>query len=267
MQCPDCQSQAPGWPILCPDCQNLLASLTHLVAPANGPVLRRQPGPNITRALGVMVGIALLVTLGAAFRLHDGGGKKGEVDRRVLARTKGTPSPSPPPQRVTAGGGRQRSAGKLATPQKATTAGRAHAVIRSAAPANKMPDGGAARRDEAVPPKITGLTSTLVAPEVAAGLEISIEPPDPTLTDGTGLLTLKSYTLARIYIDGQFSGVTPRTVKLLAGEHTISLMADGYEEWRRTVQLRGREQAGVLASMSRKAAAAQLSSTPRVGIH
>ena len=91
------------------------------------------------------------------------------------------------------------------------------------------------------------------APEAEAGTEISLEPLDKTLSVNTGLVTLNSYTRARIYIDGQFSGMTPRTIKLLSGEHTITLMADGYEEWTKKIRLNGRQQAGLMASMNRKA--------------
>jgi hypothetical protein len=81
------------------------------------------------------------------------------------------------------------------------------------------------------------------------GVEIGVEPLDPTLTQQTGLLTIKSYVPARIYINGQYSGVTPRTVKLLVGEHTITLMAEGYEDWTRKIQVKGRQQVGLLASL------------------
>lgn len=65
------------------------------------------------------------------------------------------------------------------------------------------------------------------------------------------MLTIKSYVPARIYINGEFSGVTPRTVKLLAGEHTVTLVADGYQEWARKVKLSGQQQAGILASLKK----------------
>jgi hypothetical protein len=36
---------------------------------------------------------------------------------------------------------------------------------------------------------------------------------------------------ARLYIDGAFSGATPRTVRLLMGVHTVLITAPGYESW------------------------------------
>ncbi|MFN7928025.1 MAG: PEGA domain-containing protein [Blastocatellia bacterium] len=72
------------------------------------------------------------------------------------------------------------------------------------------------------------------------------------LQPNVGLVSIKSYVPARVYIDGVYSGVTPRSVKLLAGQHSISLMAGGYQEYTRTVQVSGRQQIGILASLSKK---------------
>lgn len=90
------------------------------------------------------------------------------------------------------------------------------------------------------------------APEAESSPEISLEPPDRSLGQNIGLVTLNSYTRARIYIDGQYSGMTPRTVRLLAGEHTITMIADGYEEWTKTIRLNGRQQMGLMASLNKK---------------
>jgi len=80
---------------------------------------------------------------------------------------------------------------------------------------------------------------------------VLIEQIDPPPTDSTGLLTISAYAPARIYIDGQYSGVTPRTVHLLAGEHQVRLVADGYVEWSSRVSVKKQQQMGVLASMTR----------------
>jgi len=80
----------------------------------------------------------------------------------------------------------------------------------------------------------------------------AIELPDEAAKGGEGLITIRSYTNARVYVDGQYSGLTPRTVRLPSGEHQIRLIADGYEEWTRNVTLRSRQQVGIVASMKRK---------------
>jgi len=210
--------------------------------------------------------------------LNYDGGKQRESGRRVLAQTKALPSPTSLLSAANSSSNEERgaeTAERVSSPAqlKATASvpdvGPDVSVEREsstpapiAAPIKEEAGAHAAKPDEAVPPKITATKPATAALEATAGEEISIEPPDPTLTDGLGLLTVKSYTRARIYIDGQFSGLTPRTIKLLAGEHAVSLMADGYEEWRRKIRLRGREQVGVLASMNKKAVSAELSSNP-----
>lgn len=47
-----------------------------------------------------------------------------------------------------------------------------------------------------------------------------------------GELTIECATAqARVYIDGNYSGWTPRTIKLLAGIHSILIVSDGYTMW------------------------------------
>ncbi|MBK7598528.1 MAG: PEGA domain-containing protein [Acidobacteria bacterium] len=56
---------------------------------------------------------------------------------------------------------------------------------------------------------------------------------------------------AKIYIDGHYSGPTPTTVRLTAGDHQVRLIADGYDEWTRRVKLKSRRQTAIMASMRR----------------
>ena len=67
-----------------------------------------------------------------------------------------------------------------------------------------------------------------------------------------GYLAIDSYIAAKIYVDGQFSGTTPRTVKLIPGDHQIRLIADGYDDWTRRVKLRGSQQVGIKAAMKKR---------------
>jgi hypothetical protein len=94
-------------------------------------------------------------------------------------------------------------------------------------------------------------TATAPAPGATVGAGLEVEGASVELSPRTAMLTIKSYVPARIYINGEFSGVTPRTVKLLAGEHTVTLVADGYQEWARKVKLSGQQQAGILASLKK----------------
>jgi hypothetical protein len=94
-------------------------------------------------------------------------------------------------------------------------------------------------------PRVTPIRRPEVSPEV------EIEQYEAAPTAKSGIVSINCYVPARVYIDGQYSGVTPRTVHLLAGEHQIRLVADGYLEWNNRIQVQSRHQMGVLASMTR----------------
>lgn len=70
-------------------------------------------------------------------------------------------------------------------------------------------------------------------------------------SDEAGVV-INSHTPAKIYINGQFSGITPRTIKLNAGDYQIRLMADGFEEWTRRVRVKNKQQVEINASMKKK---------------
>lgn len=114
--------------------------------------------------------------------------------------------------------------------------------------------------DEVPPRKIaTPIASSVpvvpkpaITPLTEAAPKLEVESAGVLLHPNTGLVTIKSYVPARVYIDGVYSGSTPRSVKLLAGEHTISLLADGYHDYSRKVKVSGQQQVGILASMSKK---------------
>jgi cytoskeletal protein RodZ len=85
-------------------------------------------------------------------------------------------------------------------------------------------------------------------------VQLGIEEIDSKTDVETGVVAINSYTTARIYINGQFSGLTPRTIKLSAGDHQIRLIADGYEDWTRRIRLKKQQQVGIMASMKKKGA-------------
>jgi hypothetical protein len=93
-----------------------------------------------------------------------------------------------------------------------------------------------------------------LADNLSSGAELGVEPVEAAFNPVVGLLTIKSYTPARVYIDGQFSGYTPRSVKLMTGEHKVTLLADGYEEWSRKLRLKGSQQIGIMAALVKKLA-------------
>jgi hypothetical protein len=88
--------------------------------------------------------------------------------------------------------------------------------------------------------------------DTSSGAALDVEPAEAAPVPNVGLVVIKSYTRARVYIDGQFSGYTPRAVKLTTGEHSVTLLADGYEEWSRKLRLRGSQQVGIMAALVKK---------------
>ena len=81
--------------------------------------------------------------------------------------------------------------------------------------------------------------------------QIAVEQLGAKNSDEAGLV-INSHTPAKIYINGQFSGITPRTIKLNAGDHQIRLMADGYEEWTRRVRVKNKQQVEINATIKKK---------------
>lgn len=112
-------------------------------------------------------------------------------------------------------------------------------------------DAGQAVNSQASPAEST--TPSLPPPVLRASgsSAIEIEWTEPPAGAKTGLVSINSYVPARVYIDGQYSGVTPRSVHLLVGDHSLRLVADGYQEWTRRIRVRNRQQVGVIAAMTR----------------
>jgi hypothetical protein len=79
----------------------------------------------------------------------------------------------------------------------------------------------------------------------AAQAELNLPTPDivadlPVLGPDVGELTIEcSVQGARIYIDGSYSGVAPRTLRLRSGFHTILVLSPGYESWERRLYIPG----------------------------
>src|SRR5262249_3497999 len=89
---------------------------------------------------------------------------------------------------------------------------------------------------------------------VRDGTELDVEHIEVKKRGEVGYVAIDSYIPARIYVDGQFSGLTPRTVKLSVGDHLVRLIAEGCEDWTRRVKLKSDQQIGIMASMKKKLA-------------
>jgi hypothetical protein len=124
--------------------------------------------------------------------------------------------------------------------QKAAKVVEASSEVGKNAPAESLP---------ATPQKVEKLPPAQDQPEA----QKPVEQLGAKNSDEAGLV-INSFTPARIYIDGQFSGTTPRTIKLNTGDHQVRLIADGYEEWTRRVRLKNKRQVEISASMKKKVA-------------
>lgn len=62
--------------------------------------------------------------------------------------------------------------------------------------------------------------------------------PQTQTPDGFGTITISSVPdTADVYLDGQFVGNTPETLKLLVGPHTVKLKSPGNVDWERSIEI------------------------------
>ena len=275
MKCHYCQSLIPSNGLRCPNCEAVQRSASQsLIAEHIGVPPRRTTGwmmQTLRYGLlaGSLLGLALAVGVSAA-RFFNTDSLLPKPSPQKQARSGPTPKPDTDPAAGTAPAEQQAATRPPAPAQNetgvpATKPAAAHALDRPAptAPATVPPQ--ASTPPESAPPEVSRVepppsrTESAPAPRDAATAEDALPADSPNLeaeniglSPQTGLLTIKSYIPARVYIDGQFSGLTPRTVKLSAGEHVINLMAEGHVEWSRKVSLKGKQQVGVVASMQPK---------------
>lgn len=276
MKCHQCSHVVKIWQTFCPSCGIRLQSksfstINETPAPAEPSRQRRTLRKTLQFALLALA----VILLASAVRLGppqvNPVAKEAAKAVAVATPTPATtptsepsPVPTPPPPTVAEtklapinlltdvfGLG---STAKPAPPKavKTTTTSPAEPPVASSAdeaPAKKL---GKSAMMPPPPPSIpnTPPPPPTRAPDTEANLEVEATP--TLLQANVGLVSIKSYVPARIYIDGRYSGVTPRSVKLLAGEHSISLMAGGYQEYTRRVKVSGQQQIGILASLSKK---------------
>jgi hypothetical protein len=74
-------------------------------------------------------------------------------------------------------------------------------------------------------------------PSAATGAQVTPQPATPATTRGI-LSVTTSPSGAIVYIDGQMKGITPATIPgLSAGNHSITLIMDGYEDFKTTTEI------------------------------
>jgi hypothetical protein len=268
MQCPKCQAEFEDLHFYCPVCRTLISEYANdqersrrgKLEEAGARLLNVFAGAFI---LGALVLMARAVEWNEFFTLlkREFGSvveetSKPEVERapRTAAQTNRRPAVSSSPAKINEPVRLERTPGiesVRALPQK----------IESLSPddepaqqvSNQEKPVTPANVETNQPANIQASTSEPKPPEqpTVDEVKLGIEQIDGAKTGTTGVLVINSYTPARIYINGQYSGTTPRTIKLTAGDHQLRLIADGYEEWTRRVRMTSRQQVGIMASMKK----------------
>ena len=97
----------------------------------------------------------------------------------------------------------------------------------ASAPPNPQPEPPSTRNPEIAPADTTSPTANVIADS-------------PIIGSNVGELTVEcNIRGARVYIDGSYSGVAPRTLRLRKGFHTILVVSDGFENWERKLLIPG----------------------------
>jgi hypothetical protein len=290
MNCHRCQTSIKYWRTHCPQCGAQLLPLPYSTISDSATSARGRRAPlvkafRLSLLVVALVGLAVTAKLNSARSSGQPPQPSADSTRRASAAPSPTPAPAspaaeesgppppavaeapaptapapaaraavPPPTEFSAEPAAKAAAMNAVATNAALSAPTAPPAPASAAPARPAetaaPKVESPQRADIAMPKVPSVTQSV---EARAGLEV--EGGAVLLSRHTALLTIKSYVPARVYIDGAYSGVTPRSVKLVAGEHTVTLVADGFQEWTRKVRLNGQEQAGILASLKKPGAA------------
>jgi len=89
--------------------------------------------------------------------------------------------------------------------------------------------------EEGKPAGAAGTSSEAAAAASPASGATSAAPASPT-GDAVGTVSLTSNPAgAEVYLDGQFYGDSPATLKLKPGKHTITMKMAGYKDWSREI--------------------------------
>jgi hypothetical protein len=282
MKCQHCSRDVKPWQSHCSHCRSRLPKNPYSTIGETAETLEQHSRRRLLRQILQFALLAALL-LALATVLRFGPPKASPLPpANVNAQAGSVPSPTPTPEQLAPqeptsalpvssptpapSAKLEPLAGSSETPLQATstpiallrkeaalaTRPRLAAPSEAAAPATPATDDVAPKK-VTTPPLVTTPVPAPPAPTVeAAEPRLEVESSGVTLNANTGLVTIKSYVPARIYIDGVYSGTTPRSVKLLAGEHIITLLAQGHQDYTRKVKVSGQQQMGILASMSKK---------------
>lgn len=250
MFCPKCQNEFPDWHFYCPHCRTQVQDYLPEETIAQ-PTMLERVGRVMLDLLLLVFFVGAGVLLWRAIKWQDLFDQvRPAVEIGAPAATQRTSRPHATAKRATIPP-TQRSQTSVADHSQPTPAventrqlpQKIEELPRSDEPAKPIPPDNNATT-------VQPASQSSTAPNDPA---LSIAPADAPQSSIAGFIAVNSRVPARIYVDGQFSGVTPRTVRLAAGSHQIKLIAEGYEDWTRRVQLKSRQQLGVMASLKKKA--------------
>jgi hypothetical protein len=278
MKCHYCSREVKLWQSYCPHCQGRLQKNAYSTIAETTETLEQHSRRRLVRQTLQFALLAVtLIALASVMRFSPP--KASPLPNANLSvPANSVPSPAPTPEQVAQ---QEAPSATPALPVSSATptpvAKLAPGAVVSDLPANtrvavppnetvlanrpRLTASAVTLADEAAPKKaVTTPLVTTPAPAVpapapaveAAEPRLEVESSGVLLTANTGLVTIKSYVPARVYIDGLYSGTTPRSVKLLAGDHVITLLANGHQDYTRKVKVSGQQQMGILASMNKK---------------
>ncbi|MGH9839543.1 MAG: PEGA domain-containing protein [Blastocatellia bacterium] len=271
MKCPQCRSEVADWHFYCANCHALVNDPDPSAAKAVEGMVERAGRRLLDLLFGIfIVGLLILMARTIEWKnllraIQGNASYPAETKGGHNGRKNPEPSRGPDDSNQNAGGtggrdgnGKNRKAEsvrsmpqtieELPSPEGSPSSGKVNSKVGF----TKTDNSTSATSPE---PKSTpkSAPSKPIRP-IEEGAQLGVERLESKQDAAVGLIAISSYTPARIYVDGQFSGLTPRTVKLAAGDYQIRLIADGYEDWTRRVKLNSRQQIGIMASMKKKLA-------------
>jgi hypothetical protein len=76
--------------------------------------------------------------------------------------------------------------------------------------------------------------------------------PQVRTADKGTIVLVSTPTGGEVYVDNRFVGNTPANLKLTAGEHSIRVFADGYNNWSRNITVISDSEVNLSATLDRK---------------
>src|SRR5262245_24636344 len=258
MQCPKCQVEIPEWHFYCPNCRIQIQTYEpDGVRPKRGRFDRA--GARVLIALAWLSVIIALVLIGraavwgellAAIRGDTSASAKVETDSKV----KPTPRARSDKGRVDGKGSKTAKVAESSEPEKTE---KKAPVEGGNAPKSQEVSPNAEKKEKKAqtgsPPSTPEKVGKPPTVQDQSQSQTPVERLDAKNSDETGVL-INSPTPARIYINGQFSGDAPLSIRMSPGDYQIKLIADGYEDWTRRVRVKNKQRVEITALLKKKGA-------------